>query len=166
MVSNHTSFADPLVILNGFWRRRLHILIAKEVYGGKKVRSFGLDHLGGIKIDRSALDISAINKGIEVLSQGRPLLVFGQGYIERTGTLTAFKEGPAMIACKANVPVLCVYNLPRRYYQAHHLYVAPLIYPSGSGRKSIRELTDAISESMKDLEEKANEEWENGKKRD
>lgn len=165
LVANHTSFADPLINLIGFWRRRVHMLIAKEVYANKKLRSFGLDHLGGIKIDRSSLDINAINKGIEVLKQGRPLLVFGQGYIERSGNLTHFKEGPAMIASRANVPVICVYSLPRRYYQSHHLYVSPMLYPNGTSRKDVKELTQKMEDTLANLAEYAKEERENAKKR-
>lgn len=164
LVANHVSFADPLVLLIAFWRRRIKLLIAKEVYGNKKVRSFGLKHLGGIKIDRSAFDIKAINECIASLKSGHPLIIFPQGYIERSGELTSFKEGPAMIASEANVPVLPVYIYPRRYYQSHHVYVGEFIYPQGRGRKSIKALTEATERAIKNLEEIAREERENGKK--
>lgn len=164
MVSNHLSFADPLVLLCGFWRRRIHILIAKEVYDNKRIRFFGLNHLGGIKIDRSSLDIEAIDNSIQTLRRGRALLVFAQGKIERSGELTPFKEGPAMIASRANVPIVPVYIYPRRYYQSHYVYVGEPIYPMENGRKALRETSEKVENAIADLEEYAMEERKHGKK--
>jgi 1-acyl-sn-glycerol-3-phosphate acyltransferase len=113
IVANHSSFADPLVLLNVFWRRRIFILTAEIVFDGHSHRSWLLNQLGCVRIDRNINDIDAMQKCLDIVKNGNLLVIFPSGHIDKYGTIDDFKGGAALMAIQANVPIYPLYLGPR-----------------------------------------------------
>jgi 1-acyl-sn-glycerol-3-phosphate acyltransferase len=109
IVANHSSFSDPLVLMNAFWRRRIYILAAEVVFDGHPHRSWLLHQLGCVRIDRHINDFDAFQKCVDILKAGNLLVVFPAGHIDEYGTIDEFKGGAALMAVKANVPIYPMY---------------------------------------------------------
>jgi 1-acyl-sn-glycerol-3-phosphate acyltransferase len=63
---------------------------------------------GGIFIDRSKADFTAMRTALDVLKQGRALGIAPEGTRSQTGQLLEAKSGTALIAIRAGVPVVPV----------------------------------------------------------
>ncbi|MCR5079443.1 MAG: 1-acyl-sn-glycerol-3-phosphate acyltransferase [Bacilli bacterium] len=159
LACNHRYFLDSVVIINAFWRRRLWILIAKEIYGeeGKhRLRKSLLKSGGGIKIDREAMDIEAIKKCCDTLEKGRALLVFPEGHLTHDGDLSPLKDGVSMISSRTTTPILPLYICTaKKLTSKRHLYVGDLIPPSGKGMAEIKKGSETINEKLHGLRELA-----------
>lgn len=153
LASNHHSFSDPLVILLMFFRRRVHFLTAKEVFEGHRLREKLLKGMGAIRIDRDIFDVEAISKSVDVLNNGRALLVFPEGHIKREEGQDAFKSGAMMIASRAKSPILPIFICrTKHWYSTRHVYVGELINPPTMAMKSLNETSKILEEKIKELE--------------
>ena len=149
IAANHTSFADPFIVGVTFWYRRLYLLVAEVVMGGK-LRSALLKGVGGIKIDRNTADIEAIKKSVAVLKKGFLLSVFPQGGIVQDGESNALKSGSVLMAMQADVPIVPLYICKREHWydqvrvivgdSIHPKQLCPKKFPSTADLDSITEL--------------------------
>ncbi len=113
IAASHASFSDPFTVGVSFWYRRLHFLAAEVVMKGK-FRSMLIKGVGGIKIDRNKADIEAINTSVKKLKKGFLLAIFPQGGIQREEKTDGVKSGAALIAFRANVPIIPMYIAPKK----------------------------------------------------
>lgn len=142
VAANHTSFVDPFIVGVTFWYRRLHLLVAEIVMGGK-LRSCLLKGVGGIKIDRNATDLEAIKKSVEVLKAGRLLAIFPQGGINKQDDVDSIKSGAVFIALMAGVPIIPMYIKPKaHWYDRQAVVIGETIYPSKLCTKKIPGIAD------------------------
>ncbi len=152
---NHRSFVDPVAMILSFVNKRLHVLMAKEVFGEEgehKLRKKALKGIGGIKIDRSKLDVEAINKCRQVLEEGRALCVFPEGHLTHDEGLSPLKDGTAMIAASTGVPVLPLYLCrSKRFLSKKHIYIGDPIYPQGKSMAEVKAISSRIASSFKKL---------------
>lgn len=107
-VSNHVAFFDP-VIIGAVLKREMAYLAKAELFDqfliGRLIRK-----LHAIPVRRKGSDIASIKAGLHVLqTQGMPLLIFPEGTRIKTGTLGEPRRGMALIAARAQVPVLPIY---------------------------------------------------------
>lgn len=145
LISNHTSFNDPLLMYNLYWRRRINMIIADVVYNGHKIRGKLLNSIGGIKINRDKPSLEALKKCNDILEAGGVLSIFPEGHISRNEVLDKFEEGAAYFSIKNNTKILPIYIKKKRHFLGFHkLYLGEYIYPP-------KELT---SESVKEYNEK------------
>ena len=152
--SNHTSFYDPLVLLSAFYRRRINILAAKEVFGNKKIRSFFLKGIGCIKIDRDILDIEAINKCIELLNKEKVVVVFPGGHINAKDNAEPMKQGSALLSVQTNSPILPIYI--KRNKRRFDLYIMDSINPNKieyNNLSNVEKIKHITSELFSKIEE-------------
>ena len=157
IASNHHSFSDPLVIINAFFRRRVHFIAAKEVFQGHKLREALLKGMGAVPIDREIFDIEAISKSVDVLNRGRVLLVFPEGHIagQESGQ-EAFKNGAMMIASRSKSPILPVYICKTKHWiSTHHIYTGELIDPPSLSMKSLNQTSKMLEEKIEELHQLA-----------
>ncbi len=156
LASSHSSFADPVVLISTFWRRRVQMLIAEAVYNNHKVMSFGLNGLGGIKISRGENDLKALSKCNNALNFGRALLIFPEGHINRDDDLKNFKNGTSMISARTKTPVLPIYIKPRKHwYHRYHVYVGEMIEPPLFNINAINEHGDIVRLKINELKKEA-----------
>lgn len=107
IVCNHRSFLDPLA-LGCTLRRRIHYFARSSLWKIAPVR-WALDLFGGIPVNRSQPQSATITSTVTVLRQGRMLLMFPEGTRCRNGRLGQLRDGPALIARRAGVPIVPVY---------------------------------------------------------
>ncbi len=157
MVSNHSSFKDPLLVGSCFWYRRMFFLAAEAVMRNRLV-AWLLRGAGCIKIDRNISDIEAIRKAVSVLKEGRCLAMFPQGGISREDEFSQIKSGAVLIALQAGVPILPLYstrkNIP--WYRSTTVVIGePLDCQSYCKKKmpALHEIEEASAELLKRLED-------------
>ncbi len=109
IISNHISWFDP-ILLNMALRRPPNWLAMVELFQSSFTYWF-FTRAGVIPIDRSQPGSAPLKEGIRRLRAGYPLVVFPEGGIRHgprsvLGGDPEIKEGAALIALKAGVPIL------------------------------------------------------------
>lgn len=122
LAANHSSFSDPFLLGVAVWYRRMFFLAAEAVMQGK-LRTWLLKGVGAIKIDRSATDIDAIRKSVEVLKKGHLLAVFPQGGISHDSEIKTMKSGAVLIALQAGVPIIPMHIYPKKHWYSRRTVV-------------------------------------------
>lgn len=158
IVSNHSMFKDPLILINAFRNRRIRILAAEIVFDGHKVRSHLMRKMGIIRIDRKKYDIDAVTKCIDVLKGHGVLVVFPEGQIDRENGIKQFKGGAAFMAQQAGVPILPVFIENKRHHLRYRVHIGKMIDTNSiiTNKYSTTELdilSEEIFDSIKKLEE-------------
>lgn len=105
--ANHRSFWDPPFV--SMWSRDPVAFFARSSLWRIPPIRFFLDIFAGIPVDRDAPALASIQQAVERLREGIPVLVFPEGTRTRTGRLGRFRDGPALFARRAQVPVVPVY---------------------------------------------------------
>jgi 1-acyl-sn-glycerol-3-phosphate acyltransferase len=107
LASNHASFLDPILIGLRV-RRPVRFLVGHNIYADPRLhvvlRWFGAIPVGG----RTGM-IRSFRRIADVIRRGDLLGVFPEGGITRDGALQPFREGAAVIALRAGVPVIPVH---------------------------------------------------------
>ncbi len=154
IAANHTSFADPFIVGITFWYRRMYMLVAEVVMGGK-LRSLLLRGMGAIRVDRGIADIEAVKKCVGVLKEGHTLLVFPQGGIIEGDGVASVKSGAVLMALQAGVPIIPMYIKKREHwYSTATVVIGDAINPKSMLTKKIpstadiQNITDALVEGM------------------
>lgn len=111
VAGNHLSFSDHF-LMPVILRRRITFLAKAEYFTGPGIKgrltaSF-FRGVGQIPVDRSGKDAAqaAIREGIGVLSKGELLGIYPEGTRSHDGRLYKGKVGVAVMALKAQVPVI------------------------------------------------------------
>ncbi len=107
LACNHRSFFDPPLV--GMHRRRPVAYFARADLWQFPVIAFFLNTMFGIPIDRENPGLSSMKGAVERLRRGISVLVFPEGTRTRTGQVGPLREGPAMFARRAGVPIVPVY---------------------------------------------------------
>ncbi|MBQ8148715.1 MAG: 1-acyl-sn-glycerol-3-phosphate acyltransferase [Lachnospiraceae bacterium] len=143
IVANHSSFLDPLTLIDAFWYRRLYFLAAEAVMS-TKLKRFLMGKIC-ITIDRNISDIEAIRKAVSVLKEGQCLGMFPQGAIQQEQEVNSIKSGAILIAVQAKVPIVPVYIAKREHWWQRQKVVIgePFYY---------KDYCDKIMPSMGDIQ--------------
>jgi 1-acyl-sn-glycerol-3-phosphate acyltransferase len=160
----HRSNVDWLVVAR-VTRRRLRYMVKGEVF---QVTFIGrlLEALGTFKVNRGAADREALQRSIEVLKAGEPMVVFPEGTRGAGPVVGELRDGVAYLALRAGVPVIPVgmsaleRSMPRGSKFPRpvrvRLVVGPPIYPDaavvlgGNGRGRVsRTATRALSAEVR-----------------
>ncbi len=104
---NHRSFLDPPMA--AIWSRVPVCYFARASLWKNPLIGKVLDIFSGIPVDRDNPGASSMKGAIERLKAGKQVLVFPEGTRTRTGAMSRFKDGPALFARRAAVPVIPVY---------------------------------------------------------
>ena len=111
IISNHTSIFDYAVYLFVFFSRTLRVQMA-EVLFKKKMLGVFLKTLGGIYVNRGAMDFGFVSKSTDILNKGGVVGIFPESRLPLKGEKRPleFKTSAAYIALSANAPVIPVYT--------------------------------------------------------
>jgi 1-acyl-sn-glycerol-3-phosphate acyltransferase len=154
VTANHAKATDPIYAVCAFpLSQRLRIMGKAELFRfvplGKLITAFG-----AYPIDRGAGDMGALKKTLEMLKSGENVIIFPDGHRSNEENPENAKTGAAMIAVKANVPVLPMYITPDRRFLRKRVRVnigkpffvkLPEGTPRGEGYRAIaRDMMDRI----------------------
>ncbi len=103
---NHINIHDPIVI-GAFLPDFVHFMAKKETFK-YKIFNWFLYYAGGFPVDREGNDISAIKTSLKILKGKKGLMIFAEGTRNKTLVPLDAKPGVAMLAVKAQVPVVPV----------------------------------------------------------
>ena len=104
-VLNHSWWMDAPMLCLLCRRRRISVVAAGEMFTG--VRSLAMRSLRCIPVDRAAgADLTFFHEALRRLRAGRCVAIFPEGALNPTETLLPFKQGAALLALQAGVPVI------------------------------------------------------------
>lgn len=149
MCANHIHMFDPSIIAC-FHKRQITFMVKKELVETPVV-GWVLTESGAFPVDRSKGDIGAIKTAIEVLKQNKVLSMFPEGTRHKDGKFRDIKKGAAMIAIKANVPIIPMRIIGNwRLFSKMTLKIGTPIYPEGHTKDT---MTEALKEAIEALAE-------------
>ena len=108
LCANHLSARDPFYIAVRVRNRYLHFMAKVELFKWKPMARF-VTALGGFPVDRGHNDLNAVRTALKLLADGHILGLFPQGTRSRDNARTPMLNGVAMIALRAQKPVIPVY---------------------------------------------------------
>lgn len=106
VVSNHASDLDPPIV-SVCMRRPLAFMAKEELFEVPLLKQF-ISLYGAYPVKRGSADRSAIRSALNSLAEGWAAGIFLEGTRTPDGKITEPKLGAALIAAKANVPLLPV----------------------------------------------------------
>jgi 1-acyl-sn-glycerol-3-phosphate acyltransferase len=155
LISNHRSNWDP-VFIGALAKRPVYYLAKAELFKNPFF-SFVLTRLHAIPIKRGALDREALKKVLNLLKQGKLVLIFPEGKRSLTGEVASFRPGAVMFAARANALLIpaAVRNtrklFPCGFRQRIQLIVGmPVTLTEPSGKKLTLADEDQISSRLRD----------------
>lgn len=157
-VVNHLSYMDTPVIFSKL-PFQFRILARLDLF---RIPFIGwyLRRSGQISVDSSSLrsTLSSLNRGVQILKQGMPVVIFPEGSRTPDGKLQSFMSGPAFMAIRAEVPVVPMalvgtYELmPMHTYHLRprplYLVVGEPISTAGYTTKMVDALTQRIYDEI------------------
>jgi len=104
IVANHLSWYDPIL---------LGVVLPRRVWFFTKVEIFSWPFVGllcrltgQIPVNRGESDRAALERGLTYLQEGKALMVFPEGTVERQEQMIAAHTGAAMLAMRTGVTIL------------------------------------------------------------
>ncbi len=101
---NHKSALD-IPIVGRALPRKMYTLAKEELFSNKLVAAY-LKAMGGIPLKRNFADVGSLRAAINVLKEGKPLLMFPEGTRVNDSKLGVPKKGFIFISTKAKAPIL------------------------------------------------------------
>lgn len=153
LVSNHRTILDGLFVAYVFLFREVRVLAAEVLYHKNKPFSWMLKHLGFIKVERSALDLTAVQESAETLERGGVVVLFPEGRLplpHEKGSLLRFQPGAVMLAHRTGVPILPMY-IKGRYMRERVQVILGAPIDAASLIDPSLPYTDALRRACEDL---------------
>ena len=125
--ANHVSMADPLIMHIVFWRRRMYSLATNNLFRNKPLATFfRLMHC--ISVNKENFGFSSFREVTDYLSDGKAVLIFPEGQINREDDILSFKLGIVLMAYKSKASILPTYIVPhKKWYHRQHVVVGRLV---------------------------------------
>ncbi|MGE5576695.1 MAG: lysophospholipid acyltransferase family protein [Syntrophothermus sp.] len=104
LAANHVSLLDPLFV-GSTVNRKVHFMAKEELF---KIPLLGrvITALGAFPVRRGAADRQAIREALRILETGEVVGIFPEGTRSVDGELQKAKNGIALLATRANAPVV------------------------------------------------------------
>ncbi|MCL2082967.1 MAG: 1-acyl-sn-glycerol-3-phosphate acyltransferase [Oscillospiraceae bacterium] len=107
--ANHTSLADPVLAALAFKANDRPFFMAKSELFKNPLFGLLIKLLGAFPVERGASDLGALKHSLELLREGKKLLMFPQGTRFSDAETLELKSGVAMLALRTGLPILPVY---------------------------------------------------------
>ncbi|MBQ9299146.1 MAG: 1-acyl-sn-glycerol-3-phosphate acyltransferase [Clostridia bacterium] len=153
IISNHKSAVDPFVLAVPTKKYEIRFIGKREITGNKLVE-WAVTQLHMIPVSRHATDMSAMRACMQVLRDGQVLGIFPEGTRHLPELMQTVESGAAMIALRANVPIIPVYlsGRVRPFHKVRARVGQPMqisdIREQGVNSDTIKLLCDRIRETF------------------
>ncbi len=107
MCANHINILDPITLAIAV-PRPIRFMAKKELFKNKFLRWF-IEKLGAFPVDREGSDLSAIRNSMKILRNEEILGIFPEGTRVKKPDIKNAKPGIALIAIKAQAPIIPIY---------------------------------------------------------
>ena len=151
-ILNHTWWFDAAILCILCLRRRIHAVVAMDV-AEKGHAIGGLHSLRCICVDRRKPDLSFLHEALGILRAGGCVAIFPEGQLNPTGTLLPFKQGAAMLALQAGVPVVPVYSAGnyQPFQRLQLMFGRPITLTQRPSAAGVQEATQVLQDAMQNL---------------
>lgn len=105
IVSNHQSYADPLLIGVGL-NRQIHIMARRSLFHKHVLFRWLILSLNAFPLNNNGSDVGAIKEAIRRLKRGNLVLMFPEGTRTGDGSIGEIHPGIAAIARRSCTPVV------------------------------------------------------------
>ncbi|MDO7786486.1 lysophospholipid acyltransferase family protein [Desulforamulus aquiferis] len=152
VVANHVSNLDPIVMGCAI-NRQVHFMAKVELFKNVLLAAF-LRTVGTFPVNREKSDRNAIRMALELLQAGRVVGIFPEGTRSKTGELLKPHIGAAMLAVKADVPILpmAIIGTEGLFKKIIVVIGEPVYFPelwhSRPGREELEELSMQVMGSI------------------
>ena len=148
--ANHSGFADALWVFQLLGPKILPWTMAKKSVIDTPVLGPFLRTFRAFPVDRENTDLAAVKKSLSVLKNGEKLLIFPEGTRIKNGKKSEPKSGAALLAQRADVPLVPVYiTHGRKPFQPIKVIMGEAYKPSYSCRRpDAAELEEKTAELM------------------
>ena len=125
-ISNHQSAMDPLILAYPCKKYEYRFVGKKELTKNKLIARLLEKGLHMITVDRHNSDLAAMRQCLRTLRDGNVLAIFPEGTRHQPDLMAQVETGTAVLALKANVPLLPVYiKYKPRFLRMNHVYIGP-----------------------------------------
>lgn len=107
LAANHTSYLDPPIVAIS-WPEEVHFLAKQSLFGpflfGRMIRALNAHPVSG-----DVNDISVFKMMIQLLKEGKKIILFPEGLRSENGQLEPLKAGIGLLASRANAAIIPTY---------------------------------------------------------
>lgn len=153
LMANHKSWMDPLIVAQPCKQYEIRFVGKKELNKKKWIAKL-LEKLHMITVDRHHTDLAAMRQCTRALKEGRVLGIFPEGTRHLPELMSEVETGTAVLALRANVPLLPVYIAGKlRFLRRTDVYVGrPMdisdLSAPGFDAQVVAQLTERIRETF------------------
>ncbi len=146
--ANHTSYLDPVAVGCAL-HRRIYYMGKAELFRIPVLKQI-ITILGAFPVNRQGVDREAIRTALTYLRQGKAVGIFPEGTRSKDGALLKPQLGTAMLALKADVPIVPVAIVGSKGFfdQVRISFGRPLVFPEYRGTKPSRAALGEISDTV------------------
>lgn len=124
---NHTSFADPAILLVSF-PRAIYFMAKAELFENKLAAWFLGTIMGAFPVSRGTGDTHALHTAKKILDRGHVLGIFPEGTRSKTGELGRGKSGAALLAAQTGAHILPVCMVPKNTKRVTIFHLTTAVY--------------------------------------
>jgi len=156
IAANHLSFLDPPLVACA-WGRRIRFITLADLFGNYPLLDFTLESFEAIRVKRGTVPLAAIRESLTHLADGGVVCLFPEGTRANKWGEVPPLPGAAWMAVRAGVPIVAVaaigtdrvLGIDNKLHRGRvGIKVGPTLYPRGSGRPAVDDLTRRWSDWM------------------
>jgi 1-acyl-sn-glycerol-3-phosphate acyltransferase len=149
IAANHLSFLDPPLVAAA-WGRRLRFITLADLFGNYPLLDFTFEAFEAIWVKRGTVPLAAMRQSLAHLADGGVVCVFPEGTRGTKWGEVSPLPGAAWLAVKAQVPLVAVaafgtdrvLGIDNKLHRGRvRIRIGPSLYPHGSGRAAVDDLT-------------------------
>lgn len=165
VASNHLTYSDPPVIAAVF-KGRFSFMAKTELFKNK-LFAWLITKCGAFPVVRGAKDGAAIDRAVEDIEKNKIFVIFPEGTRSKDGVIARAKSGVALIAGKANAPIVPVCIMYGANGKKRNCTVAvgemlpyeDIAIEDITDRKRIRAVSSLIMDNITNLQKQICEEY-------
>lgn len=155
LISNHQHALDPVVL--ALCVREQCVFLAKKELTANGLLRWMFRQLHCILVDRHNSDMEAMRACMQVIRDGRVLVIFPEGTRHHEGQMEQIENGTSLIVLRGGVPLIPVYiDRPLKLFRRCNAWVGePIGYgdllEQGTNRNSCEALNERMRETYRKM---------------